>query len=319
MTLLRLLLLSALIACSVASHAEGNRPATPADLARIQQLQRHVDRLSFGPLGPNNYTLCKARAWLDMALIEYHENELTGIVQDSMAQADLLLQRLDADPGYLGLDTPIPYASEKVRPDLWSVVDDLKKQGIAACTGCKLAKLEVQLVWTGHDKWEAGWGHAEPFARIAENLAYEVQVDAAKCNAKNECASITKYTLATELLFDFDVSLMKEGKQKLEGIAEQLKKWKKVDSIQITGHSDKLNETGDGLYNMKLSQLRADFVRIFLVNHGVSADKIKVAAMGDTQPLVNCTKQRAKKDRLALIACLQPNRRVEIVVEGERR
>jgi outer membrane protein OmpA-like peptidoglycan-associated protein len=318
MILRKLILLSVMLAFNLAAYADGNRPATPADLEQIEQLQKQVDKLSFGPLGPNNYTLCKARAWLDMALIEYHEDERTGIVQDALAQAELLLHMLEADPAYLGLDTPIPYASEKVRADLWDVADKLKKQGVVVCVGCKLAKLDVQLVWTGHDKWESGWGHAEPFARIAENLAYEVQVDAAKCNVKKDCTSARKHTLSTELLFDFNVGLAPDGKQKIDGIAEQLRKWKKVDSIQITGHSDRLNETGDELYNRKLSVRRAEFVRDHLIKQGLAADLIKTDAVGDTQPLVNCTKQRTQKNREALIKCLQPNRRVEIFVEGER-
>lgn len=320
MILLKFILFSVLSVSSLAACAEGNRPTNPGDLERIEELQKQVDKLSFGPLGTNNYTLCKARAWLDMALVEYQEDERTGIVQDAVAQAALLLHQLDANPAYVGLDTPIPYSSERVREDLWEVADKLKQQGIASCVGCKLAKLEVQLVWTGHDKWEAGWGHAEPFARIAENLAYEVQVDAAKCNAKNDCtaAKVEKDTLATELLFDFNIGLVTDGKEKLDGIEEQLKKWKKVDSIQITGHADKLNETGDELYNMKLSQRRADFVKDYFIGKGFAADQIKTVAMGDTLPIVGCKKQRAKKDRDALIKCLQPNRRVELLIEGER-
>ncbi|HLY97076.1 MAG TPA: OmpA family protein [Sideroxyarcus sp.] len=323
----KLLLLAVLLAFSHATLAEGNRPTTPGDLQQIEQLQRRADKLSFGRLGPDNYTLCKARAWLDMALIEYHEQERTGIVQDAVEQAAQLLHRLEADPAYLGLDTPHPYASERVRDDLWAIADNLKRRGGAACIGCDLAKLEVQLVWTGHDKWEAGWSHAEAFARIAENLAYEVQVKAGKCKlaaqaaapaAAGETIIIKKHTLATTVLFDFDLGMVTDGKQKLDTIVAQLKSWKNVESIQVTGHADRLNQTGAGEYNMKLSQRRADFVKEYLVSQGIATELVGTEAMGDTQPVVACTRQRAQKDRDALIKCLQPNRRVEIVVEGTR-
>lgn len=321
------LLLVVLFAVSPAAQAESSRPATAADLQQIEQLQRRVDKLGFGPLGPDNYTLCKARAWLDMALIEYHEQERTGIVQDAAEQAELLLDKLEADPAYVGLDTPQPYASERVRADLWDIADNLKRQGRDGCLGCNLAKLEVQLVWTGHDKWEAGWNHAEAFARIAENLAYEAQVDAGKCNpaAKAEAPAavgktiiIRKYTLATEVLFDFDLGMAKDATQRLDTMAKQLKTWKKVESIQLTGHADRLNESGSRHYNMKLSQRRVEFIKNCLVGKGIPARLIRTQAMGAHQPLVNCAKRSVRKDRGALVKCLQPNRRVEVVVEGER-
>ncbi len=318
----RLFLLAALFAVSLAAQADGNRPTTPADLERIEQLQRRVDKLGFGPLGPDNYTLCKARAWLDLALIEYHERERTGIVQDAVEQAAVLLHKLEADPAYLGLDTPHPYASEKVRADLWQVADRLKQQGDPACVGCKLAKLEVQLVWTGHDKWEAGWSHAEPFARIAENLAYEVQAGNGRCSAASAPAAetivIKKHTLVTAVLFDFDLSLVTDGKQRLDDIVEQLKTWNKVESIRLVGHADRLNETGGSEYNMKLSLRRVEFIKQQMVGQGIAAELIETEALGDTQSIVSCAKQRAGKDRAALIKCLQPNRRVEIIVEGVR-
>lgn len=325
--MLRILILTLLLAIGQHAQAAGNRPTDPADLERIEQMQRRVDKLGFGPLGPNNYTLCKARAWLDMALIEYHEQERTGIVQDAVEQAAQLLNKLDADPGYLGLDTPHPYASEKVRADLWQIADELKQSGDMACFGCKLAKLEIQLIWAGHDKWEAGWGHAEPFARIAENLAYEVQVDAANCRPKpaapvapkGETIIIKKHTLMTSVLFDFDLSLVTDGQQKLDEIIEQLKQWKQIDSIQLSGHADRLNDTGGGDYNQKLSQRRVDFIKELMVRREIPAALIQTSAEGDTQPIVSCDKLRVKaKDRSALIKCLQPNRRVEIIVEGVR-
>ena len=60
---------------------------------------------------------------------------------------------------------------------------------------------------------------------------------------------------------------------------------------------------------------RADAVRDYLVSKGVAKDKIETLGMGKTQPLpgVSCN-QKAMKE---LIACLAPNRRVEVEVKGE--
>ena len=80
----------------------------------------------------------------------------------------------------------------------------------------------------------------------------------------------------------------------------------------VTGHTDRI---GTQAYNQKLSERRADAVRDYLVSKGVAKDKIETLGMGKTQPLpgVSCN-QKAMKE---LIACLAPNRRVEVEVKGE--
>ena len=60
-----------------------------------------------------------------------------------------------------------------------------------------------------------------------------------------------------------------------------------------------------------LSEKRAKTVLDYLVQAGVPAGKIISSGRGSAQPVVDC------KDavRSALVACLAPNRRVEILVE----
>ncbi len=70
-------------------------------------------------------------------------------------------------------------------------------------------------------------------------------------------------------------------------------------TIIITGHTD---SEGDEMRNMILSQNRADAVREYFVKHGVSADRIKTIAYGETMPLVINDTEEDK----------QHNRRVEI-------
>ena len=56
-------------------------------------------------------------------------------------------------------------------------------------------------------------------------------------------------------------------------------------------------------------------MRDYLVSKGVARDKIETLGMGKTQPVpgVVCTMTQLK----ALIACLAPNRRVEVEVKGD--
>ncbi len=80
--------------------------------------------------------------------------------------------------------------------------------------------------------------------------------------------------------------------------------------MNIYGHTDRL---GSPQYNQKLSERRANAVKAYLVKKGVDAAKIETLGYGQTFPIKNCPDG---KDRQALIACLDPNRRVEIEAEG---
>ena len=123
-----------------------------------------------------------------------------------------------------------------------------------------------------------------------------------------------KITLASKALFDFDKAVLKpEGKAAIDSeIITKLSQVQKLELVLVTGHTDPI---GTQQYNQKLSERRADAVRDYLVSKGVPKDKIETLGMGKTQPVpgVVCD-QKALKE---LIACLAPNRRVEIEVKGE--
>ena len=123
-----------------------------------------------------------------------------------------------------------------------------------------------------------------------------------------------KITLASKALFDFDKAVLKpEGMAAIDTeIIAKLRDVQKLELVLVTGHTDRI---GSQAYNQKLSERRADAVRNYLVSKGVARDKIETLGMGKTQPVpgVTCTMTAMK----ALIACLAPNRRVEVEVKGE--
>lgn len=125
---------------------------------------------------------------------------------------------------------------------------------------------------------------------------------------------VQKITLASKALFDFDKYALKpEGKAAIDSeIIAKLPQVQKLELVLVTGHTDRI---GTQQYNQKLSERRADSVRDYLVSKGVPKDKIETLGMGKTQPLpgVVCNQKNFKE----LIACLAPNRRVEIEVKGE--
>jgi len=125
---------------------------------------------------------------------------------------------------------------------------------------------------------------------------------------------VQKITLDAKVLFDFDKAVLKpEGKAAIDGmVVGKLKDVQKLEVVLVTGHTDRI---GTQAYNQKLSERRADAVRDYLVSKGVDKAKIETLGMGKTQPLPNvkCEMTATKE----LIACLAPNRRVEVQVKGE--
>jgi OmpA-OmpF porin, OOP family len=78
-----------------------------------------------------------------------------------------------------------------------------------------------------------------------------------------------------------------------------------IASVTITGHTDHL---GTAAGNQRLSQQRAESVKVYLVSKGVASSRLVAKGVGSAQPVVQCT----QKAKTTLIACLEPNRRVEI-------
>ena len=69
--------------------------------------------------------------------------------------------------------------------------------------------------------------------------------------------------------------------------------------IRVEGHTDNV---GDDEANMELSEDRAEVVRTYLVNKGISADRITAEGFGETQPIAdnNTSSGRAKNKRIEL-------------------
>ncbi len=137
---------------------------------------------------------------------------------------------------------------------------------------------------------------------------------AAPAPAPAPAPQVQKITLDSKVLFDFDKAVLKpEGKAAIDSqVVGKLASVQKLEVVLVTGHADRL---GSDAYNQKLSMRRADAVRDYLVSKGVDKAKIETLGMGEKQPVVQCD----QKNRKELIACLQPNRRVDVEVKGEGR
>ena len=80
------------------------------------------------------------------------------------------------------------------------------------------------------------------------------------------------------------------------------------------GHADRI---GSERYNQRLSEQRVASVNDYMVSKGVEPNRIYTEGKGETQPVTkaeDCAGPKSTK----LIACLQPDRRVDIEVIGTR-
>lgn len=122
--------------------------------------------------------------------------------------------------------------------------------------------------------------------------------------------------LESDTLFAFGrgdyAGLQQRGQQRLDELAQRLLNTTDLGNIMITGHADPI---GNESTNQRLSLERAMTVRQYLVGKGVPAGLIEASGEGSERPLVNCDMDQPRAE---LIACLAPNRRVEIEVRKQQ-
>ncbi|OGA08874.1 MAG: hypothetical protein A3H33_01880 [Betaproteobacteria bacterium RIFCSPLOWO2_02_FULL_65_20] len=123
-----------------------------------------------------------------------------------------------------------------------------------------------------------------------------------------------KVTIDADTLFDFDKAVLRPaGRAALDDFVGKLKD---IDAevIMASGHADRI---GSERYNQHLSEQRVGAVQAYLVSKGIAANRMHTEGKGESQPVTKageCVGGTSAK----LIACLQPDRRVDIEVVGTR-
>ena len=121
-----------------------------------------------------------------------------------------------------------------------------------------------------------------------------------------------KISFSADALFAFDKSVLKpEGRKMLDGLALELN-GATYNVITATGHTDRF---GSNEYNQRLSERRANAVKDYLVGRDIQASRISADGKGETQPVTkagDCLGAKSAK----IVACLQPDRRVDVEVTG---
>src|ERR1700740_2744781 len=130
---------------------------------------------------------------------------------------------------------------------------------------------------------------------------------------------IERLALSNEVLFDFDsAALRPAGRAKLEELAAKLHD-AQIDRIDATGYADRI---GSESYNRTLSEERAQAVEAELGKLGIASERGHTLGRGKSNPVTGerCGHMGPENRHNAkLVACLQPDRRVEIEVRGAKK
>lgn len=311
------------------------------DRKTIEAVQQRLRVLNTSGIPQNNYSLAKAQCWLDTAKTQYHENDRTGYVEESLHESIKIVRALEADRNAkAGYETPLVARSTKLRDDLWQKLSGFKgNANTLSCNARTVACAEVRLVRAGHAEEQTGWRQAVPHVAMAEDAVRQAAEEAAACGkpapalpammppavvaapipapAPATPATVVQkesITLLGDALFKFNKSgrddLLPGGLERLREVAESLKKYSRIESLHFIGHTDRYGKKD---YNDALSLARANTVRDYLLSFGVKADKVSTEGRGNREPVVFCSTQPPKPEQTV---CLTPNRRVAIEIMG---
>lgn len=103
------------------------------------------------------------------------------------------------------------------------------------------------------------------------------------------------------ILFGFDSSSLRpEARENLEKLSEILSRDNET-ILMIVGHTD---STGDELYNMRLSERRAQSAANYMISQGLAESRIQTEGRGETEPIASNSSEEGQ----------QENRRVEVAI-----
>jgi OOP family OmpA-OmpF porin len=129
-----------------------------------------------------------------------------------------------------------------------------------------------------------------------------------------------KVSIPADALFEFDKSgLSSHGKAVLDDLLSKLKDLN-LEAVVAVGYTDRI---GTSAYNLDLSQKRAATVKAYLVDTGgIEASRVFIEGRGETSPVTadSCKQMgREQASNRKLVACLAPDRRVDIEAVGVRK
>ncbi len=116
-----------------------------------------------------------------------------------------------------------------------------------------------------------------------------------------------------KVLFDTGKSTIKDvSKPLLDEVAAVLQAVPAIKRVEVQGHTD---ERGSDSMNMKLSQARANSVKVYLVSKGIGAGRLIPVGYGETDPLDPASNDEAwEKNRRVQFVILEQEATIERIV-----
>ncbi|AUT62277.1 OmpA family protein [Paraburkholderia terrae] len=171
-------------------------------------------------------------------------------------------------------------------------------------------------VWKEQDethgtRWVHGWEAIERAQKLSVQVNQELDHCAPPPPPPPVVESATPISLSADALFDFDSAKLKaDGITAIDALATDLKRAQSIDVVTVIGYTDRF---GSVAHNRDLSRRRAQAVADALQERGLNPARFDVRGAGSTAPIATCPGRKSA----AVIACLAPNRRVEIRVSGQ--
>ncbi len=264
-----------------------------------------------------------AEGWLEIADRQDSHILVSSVYNDAAARAlnngrHFIDNSVPFQPIYGQKNWPSAQTRDKWVKALQEIERTNQRASQSPCRGEDAGRLSALTdeAWKEQDAthathWLHGW---DPIER-AQKLAQQVNAELDKCVPPPPPAPVPlpakPIALSADALFDFDSAVMKpEGHRQVELLAQQ---WSasgaSINELTIVGYTDRF---GSNEHNLELSQKRALAVATALKLQGVRAKRVDIKGLGAANPVQSCP---GKKATPSVIACLAPNRRVEIVTK----
>lgn len=328
-------------------NARVNDATIKADQDSFNRLRKRHEDLANAGNPVSSYGMGKAMCWQDVAFHEYTRNDRSAFPELALKESGKLMDLIAAKQS-IPQDTPLLNGAKRLREDLWQRAAKLKGDAGYSCVADRVGCAEVRLSHAGHEyvqgagfREEGSWRYATPYIAIAENLLTSAERDVVACRGAAPAAPVVAAApvvsaaaalpapvmvkremveVPVVVLFDYNRSDARNirpfSRESLDRMVARIKSGElKPVRIELVGHADRLNSTGDPKYNDKLSERRTETVKQLLTAAGVTAPQVSSVARGDSQQVEACKgKFRSIHEERE---CLLPNRRVEVRVVSE--